>query len=106
MTVVVKPHDGGGMVGTMKRIVSHTFDNFLRLERGEPLPEADRINRLSKELKAVLALDELKKKLLNDGAEVDYIDPTEFGPFLERPDDHLGTHRKDGQYKGGVVEAS
>jgi hypothetical protein len=27
----------------MKRIVGHAFDNILRVERGEPLPEADRV---------------------------------------------------------------
>lgn len=41
--VVVTPHNGGGTVDTMKRIVGHSFDNILRLERGEPLPEADRV---------------------------------------------------------------
>lgn len=41
--VVVTPHNGGGTVDTMKRIVGHAFDNILRVERGEPLPEADRV---------------------------------------------------------------
>jgi D-3-phosphoglycerate dehydrogenase len=41
--VVVTPHNGGGTVDTMKRIVGHAFDNILRMERGEPLPEADRV---------------------------------------------------------------
>jgi len=27
----------------MKRIVSHAFENIMRVERGEPLPEADRV---------------------------------------------------------------
>jgi phosphoglycerate dehydrogenase-like enzyme len=42
--VMVTPHNGGGTVDTMKRIIGHGFDNILRVERGEPLPEADRIN--------------------------------------------------------------
>jgi phosphoglycerate dehydrogenase-like enzyme len=41
--VVVTPHYGAGTVDTMKRIVGHAFDNILRVERGEPLPEADRV---------------------------------------------------------------
>ena len=41
--VVLTPHNGGGTVDTMKRIVGHAFDNILRVERGEPLPEADRV---------------------------------------------------------------
>jgi phosphoglycerate dehydrogenase-like enzyme len=42
--VVVTPHNGGGAVDTMKRIIGHGFDNIMRVERGEPLPPADRIN--------------------------------------------------------------
>jgi D-3-phosphoglycerate dehydrogenase len=41
--VVVTPHNGGGTVDTMKRIVGHAFANILRVERGEPLPAADRV---------------------------------------------------------------
>ncbi len=41
--VVVTPHNGGGTVDTMKRIVGHSFDNILRLERGESLPDVDRV---------------------------------------------------------------
>jgi phosphoglycerate dehydrogenase-like enzyme len=41
--VVVTPHCAAGTVDTMKRIVGHAFDNILRVERGEPLPEADRV---------------------------------------------------------------
>lgn len=41
--VVVTPHNGGGTVDTMKRIIGHAFDNVLKVERGEPLPEADRV---------------------------------------------------------------
>ena len=41
--VVVTPHNGGGTVDTMKRIIGHGFENIMRVERGEPLPEADRV---------------------------------------------------------------
>jgi phosphoglycerate dehydrogenase-like enzyme len=41
--VVVTPHNGGGTVDTMQRIIGHAFANILRFERGEPLPPADRV---------------------------------------------------------------
>ena len=41
--VVLTPHNGGGTVDTMKRIVGHAFENMLLVERGEPLPDADRV---------------------------------------------------------------
>lgn len=41
--VVVTPHNGGGTVDTMKRIIGHSFNNIVKVERGEPLPEADRV---------------------------------------------------------------
>ncbi len=41
--VVVNPHNGGGTVDTMKRIIGHAFSNILKVERGEPVPEADRV---------------------------------------------------------------
>ncbi len=41
--VVATPHCGAGTVDTMKRIIGHAFDNILRVERGEPLPAADRV---------------------------------------------------------------
>ena len=41
--VVVSPHNGGGTVDTVKRIVRHSFTNILKAERGEPLPSADRV---------------------------------------------------------------
>lgn len=47
---------------------------------GTPAPIVDRLN---KELKAILASDEVKKWFLNDGAEVDYLGPTEFSLFIE-----------------------
>ena len=45
---------------------------------GTPAPIVDRLN---KELKAILASDEVKKQFLNQGAEVDYLGPAEFGQF-------------------------
>lgn len=39
--VVVTPHNGGGTVDTMRRMFKHVFANIMRVERGEPLPEAD-----------------------------------------------------------------
>jgi D-3-phosphoglycerate dehydrogenase len=41
--VVATPHNGGGTVDTMKRIIGHSFGNILKVERGEPLPAADRV---------------------------------------------------------------
>ena len=41
--VVVTPHCAAGTVNTMKRIVGDAFNNILRVERGETLPEADRV---------------------------------------------------------------
>jgi D-3-phosphoglycerate dehydrogenase len=41
--VVMTPHNGGGTVDTMKRIINHSFNNIMKVERGEPLPEADRV---------------------------------------------------------------
>lgn len=46
---------------------------------GTPTPIVDRLNR---ELKAILATDELKKFFLTQGAEMDYLGPTEFGAFF------------------------
>jgi tripartite-type tricarboxylate transporter receptor subunit TctC len=47
---------------------------------GIPAPIVD---RLTKELKAILASDEVKKIFLADGSEAAYLTPTEFVPFLE-----------------------
>jgi tripartite-type tricarboxylate transporter receptor subunit TctC len=47
---------------------------------GVPTPIVDRLTR---ELKAILASEEVKKVFLNDGAEAAYAGPSEFGPFLE-----------------------
>jgi D-3-phosphoglycerate dehydrogenase len=41
--VVLTPHNGGGTVDTVKRIVGHAFANIMRVERGESLPTADRV---------------------------------------------------------------
>jgi len=41
------------------------------------------VERLTKELKSILASDELKKQYLNEGAEGDFLGPAEFGQFLE-----------------------
>ncbi len=48
---------------------------------GTPSPIID---RLSQELKAILALDEMKKQILKVGAEADFLGPTEFGKFIEK----------------------
>jgi tripartite-type tricarboxylate transporter receptor subunit TctC len=47
---------------------------------GTPAPI---VERLSREIKAILATDEIQKRLLNDAAEVDYLGPAEFGPFIQ-----------------------
>ncbi len=47
---------------------------------GTPAPIVDRLNR---EIKAILASDEAKKRFLNAGMETDYMGSTEFGPFIE-----------------------
>lgn len=41
--VVVTPHNGGGTVDTMKRIIDHGFNNIVRFKRGESLSAADLI---------------------------------------------------------------
>ena len=47
---------------------------------GTPAPVIDRLNQ---ELKAVLAMDDVKDWFIRDGAEADYLGPAEFGKFLE-----------------------
>ena len=47
---------------------------------GTPTPIVERLN---KEIKAILASDEAKKRFLNAGMEADYLGSTEFGPFIE-----------------------
>lgn len=48
--------------------------------KGTPAPIVD---TLTKELKTILANDEVRQWFLKDGAEADYMSPTEFGKFLE-----------------------
>jgi tripartite-type tricarboxylate transporter receptor subunit TctC len=45
-----------------------------------PAPIMDRLN---KELKMIMASDEIKNHFLADGQEVSYLGPTEFGAFFE-----------------------
>jgi tripartite-type tricarboxylate transporter receptor subunit TctC len=40
------------------------------------------VDRLSKELTVVLTAEDTKKMFLNEGAEVDYVGPAEFGKFI------------------------
>jgi tripartite-type tricarboxylate transporter receptor subunit TctC len=47
---------------------------------GTPTPI---VNRLSNELKAIVTMDDVKKRFLNDGIEADHMGPAEFGAFLE-----------------------
>ncbi len=47
---------------------------------GTPAPIVDRLN---KELKVILALQDVKKKFLDAGAEVNYLGPADFGRFIE-----------------------
>jgi tripartite-type tricarboxylate transporter receptor subunit TctC len=42
------------------------------------------VNKLTTELKAIVASDDMTKRFLNEGAEVDYLGPADFGVFLER----------------------
>ena len=42
------------------------------------------IERLHRELKAILASDEGKKRLVGAGTEIDYLPPAEFGTFMRR----------------------
>jgi tripartite-type tricarboxylate transporter receptor subunit TctC len=42
------------------------------------------IDRLNDETKAILAMDDVKKQILNNGMEVDYLGPTDFGTFIEK----------------------
>jgi len=48
---------------------------------GTPAPIIDRLN---KELKSILTSDEVRKRFLNEGADVDYMAPAEFSPFIAR----------------------
>lgn len=46
---------------------------------GTPAPIVERLNR---DLKAILTSAEVQKLFQNEGAEVDYVGPAEFGPFI------------------------
>jgi tripartite-type tricarboxylate transporter receptor subunit TctC len=46
-----------------------------------PAPAVDRLN---KEIKAILDSDEVKKLFLNEGSEANYLGPTEFGTLLKK----------------------
>jgi tripartite-type tricarboxylate transporter receptor subunit TctC len=48
---------------------------------GTPAPIVDKLNE---ELRVVLALDDVKKIFINDGAEADYLGPTALRTFLEK----------------------
>jgi tripartite-type tricarboxylate transporter receptor subunit TctC len=48
---------------------------------GTPAPIAERLN---KEIKTLLASAEVQKLFQNEGADVDYLGPAEFGPFVEK----------------------
>jgi tripartite-type tricarboxylate transporter receptor subunit TctC len=47
---------------------------------GTPVPV---ITRLTNEIKAIVSTDDMKKRLLNDGIEAEYMGPAEFAAFLE-----------------------
>jgi tripartite-type tricarboxylate transporter receptor subunit TctC len=42
------------------------------------------VDRLGKEIKAILDTDEVKKLFVKEGAEVEYLDPAEFKAFIEQ----------------------
>ena len=46
---------------------------------GTPAPIVERLNR---ELKTLLTADEIKKLFQKEGADVDYLGPAQFGPFI------------------------
>jgi tripartite-type tricarboxylate transporter receptor subunit TctC len=46
---------------------------------GTPAPV---VERLSREIKTLLASPDIQKLFLNEGADVDYLGPAEFGPFI------------------------
>lgn len=48
---------------------------------GTPAPIVDRLN---KELKAILASDDVKKRFLDEGVDADYMGPAEFGQYIAR----------------------
>jgi tripartite-type tricarboxylate transporter receptor subunit TctC len=48
---------------------------------GTPAPVVAKLNG---EIKAILAAEDVKKRFLNDGVEVDHLDPTAFAGFLDK----------------------
>jgi tripartite-type tricarboxylate transporter receptor subunit TctC len=48
---------------------------------GTPTPIVEKLN---KEIKALLTTAEVQKLFQNEGADVDYLGPAEFGPFVEK----------------------
>lgn len=52
---------------------------------GTPAPI---VNRLSSELKAIIAMDDVKKRFLSDGIEAEHMGPAEFNEFLEDEQDN------------------
>jgi tripartite-type tricarboxylate transporter receptor subunit TctC len=56
-------------------------DSGLKFMFGTPAPVVEKLN---KEINALLASDEVKNLFLKEGAEVDYLGPAEFGPFIAR----------------------
>lgn len=48
---------------------------------GTPAPIVERLNR---EIKGIMALDEMQKALLNEGAEADYLGTTQFDAFIKK----------------------
>lgn len=81
------PYPPGGDPNIVGRLIAAKL--YERLDKwwgmlapaGTPTPI---VNRLTTELKTILASDEIKKRFLNEGAEVDYLGLAEFGLFLQR----------------------
>ncbi len=68
---------------------------------GTPAPI---VTRLSNELKVIVTGDEMKKRFLNDGIEAEYMDPAEFGAFLEAEQANWTQIVKKGQHQtGGLI---
>jgi tripartite-type tricarboxylate transporter receptor subunit TctC len=59
---------------------------------GTPAPIIERLNR---EIKDIMALDEIKKLLLDEGAEVHYLGTTDFSSFIDKEIDTLTSIIKD-----------
>ena len=57
------------------------------------------VERLNKELREILASDDIKKALLDDGLAADYLGPAEFGTFLAREMDQWASVIKKANIK-------